>query len=102
MLSVVSISDMPAAKEHGEDQNRPQRQAFRGLCRRDAQQPDLGCRIKAQAKEKAQWIHMPTACNQIEHGPEEPRKKSAIRQQHIEIFFNVGSAAAHPHKGAID
>jgi len=53
MLSVVSIKYHSSSEQRGEDQNRPDRQALRGLRRRDSEQADLGRRIEAEAEQHA-------------------------------------------------
>ena len=78
------------------------RQSLRRFGRGDAQQPDLGRGIEAEPEEHAQRIHVPTAPDHGEHGPEEARQKSAAGEQDVEILVDIRSAVAHAHKRAIN
>ena len=45
---------------------------------------------------------MPTAANDGEHGPEEAGEESAIGEEKIEVFIDVGRTSADADEGAID
>ena len=80
MLSVVSMSDIPAAKRYGEHEDRPKRQAFRCFSGGNAEETDLGRSIESQPKQHAQGIHVPAASDHAEHGAKHSREKTSTAE----------------------
>ena len=89
-------------EEDGEDEDGAERKSARGFGGGDAEEADFGCRVEAEAEEDAERIHVPTAADDGEHGPEEAGEESAIGEEEVEVFIDVGRACTDAGEGAID
>src|ERR1700733_4964204 len=85
-----------------EDEDGAEGKSARGFGGGDAEQADFGCGVKAEAEEDSERIHVPTAADEREHWPEEAGEESAIGEEQVEVFINVGLAGADASEGAID
>ena len=61
-------------EEGGEHHHLPRRHALRNLGRREPQDPYLRRRVETQAKQKAEWIHLPALREGSEEGSEKARQ----------------------------
>ena len=89
-------------EEDGEDKDGAEGKSARGFGGGDADEADFGGGVKAKAEENSERIHVPTAADEREHGPEEAGEKSAIGEEKIEVLIDIGLAGADAGEGAID
>ncbi len=102
MLSVVSMRDMPAAKSTGKTSDRPEREAAGGFGGGDAEEADFGGGVEAESEEDAERIHVPAAADHGKDGAEDAGEEAAIGEEEVEVFVNVGLAAADAGEGGVD
>jgi hypothetical protein len=95
MPSAASITDIPAAKRAGNTHDGPDRHAFGGRCRGNAEQRNFGRGVEAEPEQKAERIHVPTLADQPEQRAKQSGKQASAVEKEIEILLDVASAVAH-------
>ena len=107
MLSVVSISVMPAVNSAGKtriDQIDRPCEAWR---RGNAEQADLGRSVEAEAEQDAERKHLPAPFDQPKKAAEQAPEQAAVGEHEVEVFLDEPAAALDgleraPHRGEDD